>query len=431
MRVLITGAYGLIGAACLARLHRDGHELIGAGRSVAEARRRFPYARWEVADFDALTTARSWHALLDGVDAVVNCVGALQDGARDNLRRVHVEAPAALFAACEERGVRRVIHVSAVGAGPEGATAFARTKGETEHNLRSRALDWVILRPGLVLARGAHGGTALVRAAAGVPFVTPVVAAKPIQIVAVEDVAETVAWALRPGASARLTLEPVHPQPLTLGAIVAAYRGWLGLKPQSTIVLPRLITAVASRAADALAWLGWRSPMRTTALAQLGAGVTGDPTSWIAATGIAPKSLEDILAGEPATVAERWFARLYLLKPLAIAVLAVFWIASGVIALGPGFSGALLITRLAGASLDVGKAAVVIGAALDIVLGIAVLVRRWCRAALIAMLAVSLFYVIAAAIATPQLLVDPLGSILKIFPTMVAMLFVLAILDER
>ena len=73
----------------------------------------------------------------------------------------------------------------------------------------------------------------------------------------------------------------------------------------------------------------------------------------------------------------------------------------------------------------------VIGAALDIVLGMAVLVRRWCRVALIAMLAVSLFYVVAAAVATPQLLVDPLGSILKIFPVMVAMLFVLAILDER
>ena len=337
MRVLITGAYGLIGAASLTRLHRDGHELIGAGRSIADARRRFPYARWEVADFDALTTARSWHALLDGIDAVVNCAGALQDGARDNLRRVHVEVPAALFAACEEKGVRRVIHVSAVGAGPDGVTAFARTKGETERDLRSRNLDWIILRPGLVLARGAHGGTALVRAAAGVPFVTPVVPAKPIQIVAVKDVAETVAWALRPGAPARLTLEPVHPQPLALGAIVAAYRGWLGLKPQPTIVLPRLITAVAKP--RRMRWHGsdGAAPCERPRLPSWKAGVTGDATSWIAATGIAPKSLDDILAGEPATVAERWFARLYLLKPLAIAVLAAFWIASGVIALGPGF----------------------------------------------------------------------------------------------
>jgi ABC-type Co2+ transport system permease subunit len=66
-----------------------------------------------------------------------------------------------------------------------------------------------------------------------------------------------------------------------------------------------------------------------------------------------------------------------------------------------------------------------------VVLGLAMLIRRTCRAALIAMLAVSLGYVAAAAILMPHLLVDPLGSIVKIVPIMLAILFVLAILDER
>jgi uncharacterized protein YbjT (DUF2867 family) len=74
MRVLITGAYGLIGAACLEKLHREGHDVVGAGRSIAEARRRFPYARWITADFRQLTSPESWHGLLSGIDAVVNCV---------------------------------------------------------------------------------------------------------------------------------------------------------------------------------------------------------------------------------------------------------------------------------------------------------------------------------------------------------------------
>ena len=56
MRVLITGAYGLIGAACLGKLHLEGHDVVGAGRSIVEARRRFPYARWIAADFHELTT---------------------------------------------------------------------------------------------------------------------------------------------------------------------------------------------------------------------------------------------------------------------------------------------------------------------------------------------------------------------------------------
>ena len=59
------------------------------------------------------------------------------------------------------------------------------------------------------------------------------------------------------------------------------------------------------------------------------------------------------------------------------------------------------------------------------------LIRPLCRAALVATLAVSFGYVLAAAFATPHLFADPLGSILKIFPIMLATLFVLAILDER
>ena len=90
-----------------------------------------------------------------------------------------------------------------------------------------------------------------------------------------------------------------------------------------------------------------------------------------------------------------------------------------------------MILRLGGASPAAATVALAIGAAIDIVLGVEVMVRRTCRAALIAMLAVSLGYVAAGAIATPQLFADPLGSILKIFPIMVATLFVLAILDER
>ena len=429
MRVLITGAYGLIGSACLGRLRLAGHEVVGAGRNVAEARRRFPYARWVAADFKDLTAPDSWHQLLLGVDAVVNCVGALQNGVRDDLRCVHVDAPAALFTACVHKGIRRVVHISAVGAGPRGATAFARTKGDAESDLAARDLDWIILRPGLVLGHGVYGGTALLRAASGVPFVTLIPAAKPIHIVAIEDVAETVAWALRPNAPVRVTLDLVHPEPKTLEVIINGYRGWLGLRPRPVITVPGLVTEVTASVADALSWLGWRSPMRTAAIRQLAEGINGNPAGWIATTDITPKSLDDVLAVSPATVQDRWFARLYLVKPLAIAVLAAFWIMSGLIALGPGWDGAKLILRLAGANAMTATIAVSIGATIDIILGLAIMIRRTCRAALIVMLAVSLVYVVAGMIATPHLFV--VGSILRIFPIMLATLFVLSILDER
>ena len=196
MRVLVTGAYGLIGSAVLAELHRAGHDLVGAGRSIAAARRRFPYAQWLEADFHRLTTAAAWRDLLGGFDAVVNCVGALQSSPRDDLQRIHVTAPLALFAACEAAGVRRLIHISAVGAGAHGPTEFATTKGESDARLAASPIDWLILRPAVVLAPGLYGASALLRGLAGLPWRTPLIAGESVvQIVSAEDLARTVAWA--------------------------------------------------------------------------------------------------------------------------------------------------------------------------------------------------------------------------------------------
>jgi hypothetical protein len=272
----------------------------------------------------------------------------------------------------------------------------------------------------------------MLRGAAGVPGITPVVAATgPVHVVAMEDVVETVAWALRSGAPARLSFDLACPQPVTIADIVAGYRGWLGLRPQPAVALPQWCAVATARLADALSWLGWRSPMRSTALAQLTAGIVGDPARWMEATGIAPKSLEEILNCHPAAVQDRWFAHLYFLKPIAIGVLALFWIATGVIALGPGWDEAVAVIRGAGAGAGFAGVAVVAGAALDMVLGAGVLVRRASRAALLGMLAVSLAYAATAAVIAPQLFLDPLGRILKIFPIMLANLFAIAILDER
>jgi hypothetical protein len=155
------------------------------------------------------------------------------------------------------------------------------------------------------------------------------------------------------------------------------------------------------------------------------------PGRWIAATGIAPMSFEDILNRHPESVQDCWFSRLYFLKPVAIGGLGLFWIATGIIALGPGWGEAVALMRGAGADAGLAATAVAAGAVLDLVLGAGVLLRRTSRTALLAMLVVSFAYAAGAALVSPQLLLDPLGRILKIFPIMLANLFALAILDER
>jgi len=432
MRVLVLGAYGMIGSAVLSRLQRDGHALVAAGRSIATAKRRYPFAEWIAADFHSLLTSDAWLLFLSGIDAVVNCVGALQSGSRDSLDRIHVEAPVALFAACVEAGVRRVVHVSAIGAEADAPSEFGRGKAATEQTLRATPLDWLILRPGLVLAPGVYGGSAMPVGLAAATFCTPLIDVKrPMQIVAAEDVAETVAWAVQPAKPARLTLDLVHPQPLSLRDIVCGLHRWLGLAPQPVWVVPFWVTGFFARCADALGWLGWRSPARSTALAQLGQGVTGDPERWTRETGIHPRSLDEILALRPATVQDRWFARLYPLKPLAIAGLAVFWTATGLIALGPAHAVAFAHLTAAGFAPPLAEAAVVIGALFDIALGLMVLVRRLVKPVLMTMLIASVGYVVAGTAFEPSLWGDPLGPLTKILPLLLATLFTLAVIDER
>jgi uncharacterized protein YbjT (DUF2867 family) len=432
MRVLVTGAYGLIGSTVMARLHRDGHELIGTGRTVVRAQRQFPYALWIAAEFGDLRTREAWIPLLTGVDAVVNCTGALQQGLRDDLQSVHVDAPLALFKACRETGVKRMVQISAIGAGEQGATQFARTKGAADARLAASTLPWIILRPGVVLSPELYGATSMLRGLAGLPWRTPLIDAdREVRIVSVEDVAETVAWALGPGLSVRAILDLVHPQPHTIEHLVAALRQWLGFAPLPTLRLPAPLARAITAVADALGRLGWRSPARSTAVAQLAAGMQADATQWITASGIRPESLDDILERRPATVQDRWFARLYFLKVAAIACLAIFWIVSGAIALGPGWSPALALLAKAGIVGIGAVGALVASAIVDIALGLAVLVRPLARAALIGMLAIAGAYLVVGTILAPELWADPLGRLVKIVPIMVLTVFALAVLDER
>jgi hypothetical protein len=283
-----------------------------------------------------------------------------------------------------------------------------------------------------VLAPGVHGGSAMLFGLAAMPLCTPLIdVERPIQIVAAEDVAETVAWAVKPTSPARLVHDLVHPQMLSLREIVCGLRRWLGFGPQPVWVVPRLLTATVARCADALGWLGWRSPARSTAMAQLRQGVTGDPKRWMQDTGIRPRSLDDILAQRPATVQDRWFARLYLLKPVAIAGLAVFWVATGLIALGPAYAAAHAHLIAAGFTAPLADATVVIGAWFDIVLGLMLLVRRLAKPVLVTMLVATLGYVAAGTVIEPSLWADPLGPLTKILPMLIATVFALAVIDQR
>ncbi|HEX8064112.1 MAG TPA: SDR family oxidoreductase [Allosphingosinicella sp.] len=430
MRILLLGATGLIGSAVAARLKRDGHEIVAVGRGGGPAARRVPVDRWVKLDLRRATAPETWRPRLAGVEAVVNCAGVLQESSRDSPGKVHREMPLALWQACESAGVRRVIQVSALGVDRGGVTDFSRTKREGDDALAASGLDWAILRPSVVVGRAAYGGSALFRALACLPVLPRPAEAGLVDVVQLDDVVETVSRLLVPGAPSRIALDLTGPDRLSFADIVAAYRSWLGWPAARSFTAPGWMMGLAYRAGDALAWLGWRPPIRTTAGIEIRRGATGDNGEWRRITGIAPRSLAAALAADPASVQERWFARLYLLKPVAIGTFALFWLLTGLVSLGPGYPRAVQY-MLAGGGGALSGPSVVAGALADLAVGCAIAWRPAARPALWAAMGLSLFYLLAGTLLLPGLWADPLGPMMKIWPILALNLLCLAILDER
>ena len=430
MRLLLLGATGLIGSAVAARLAREGIEVVGVARTVDAAARRVPVARWVALDLRRVREPEDWLPHLDAIDAVVNCAGALQDSARDSVAAVHIDSPVALWRACEQAGVRRAIQISAIGVDRGGPTPFSRTKLAGDAALQASSLDWAILRPSVVVGRAAYGGNALLRGLAALPALPRIPDAGLLDIVQLDDVVETIVRLLRPGAPSQVTLDLAGPERLRFADVVAAYRRWLGWPPAREVRAPGWLLALAWKAGDLVAWLGWRPPIRTTARRELARGATGDNEAWIRLSGIQPRSLGVALATEPASVQERWFARLYPLKPVAIGVFALFWIATGLVSLGPGRDHAEDLME-ATAAAAWAEPAVIVGALVDLAIGILILFRRTAKAGLQAALAVSLLYLALGTILLPGLWADPLGPMIKVWPILALNLLCLALLDER
>jgi hypothetical protein len=146
---------------------------------------------------------------------------------------------------------------------------------------------------------------------------------------------------------------------------------------------------------------------------------------------IEPRALEEALKHEPASVQERWFARMYFLKPVVLSVLAIFWIATGLISLGPGWDRGVELVMEGRTGETLAKLAVLSGGTADVIIGLAIAFRRSARLGLYAALVISIAYAVIGAVLLPRLWLDPLGPMLKIAPIMVLNLVAIAILDDR
>ncbi len=329
-RILVTGANGFIGSHLTAGLLARGYQVVGAVRRPAPFLRRFPTARAVRADMNRDIWPEHWFARLEGVVAVINCAGILQGSPGQSIEAIHHRAPAALFDACARTGIRRVIQISAISADAEAGTAYAGSKKRADDHLRALdALDWVVLRPSLVYAQNAFGGTALMRGLAAFPWAMPVPGdgGQGFQPIHVDDLVRTITTILERPEITRTVLQPVGPERLAFRDILGKLRRWLGLPYAPSLPVPLVLLRLACRIGD----LAGGGALRTTALKQMQYGNTGPSKPFVAAIGFRPRAMDEALAAMPAGVQDRWHARLYFLRPALRLALALYWLAAAVL----------------------------------------------------------------------------------------------------
>jgi uncharacterized protein YbjT (DUF2867 family) len=424
MRILITGASGLLGQGLALALRGDGHSVIAAGRSAPPGLEE----GFVKADFAEPPDARWWGPRLAGVDVVVNAAGIFRESGRQTFEAVHTVAPAALFEACARVGVRMVIQVSALGSDAAARTAFHRSKHAGDQALRALAVASAIVQPSLVYAPEGASTQLFHRLATSPVLVLP--RGGQVQPVHIADVVEGVKALITQRLRGSTTLAFVGPAPLSLRGYLAALRRGLGLSaPPAWLALPPGVF----RGLGTLA--GWlpASLLNRDSVDMLLRGNTADPEPFARLLGrkaMPPERFVDG-GGAPALRAQ---ALLGLALPLMNAAAAAVWIWTGLVSLGlyPVAQSLQLLSDF-GLHGAMALLALYTAAALDLALGVLTLaargrLRRWTLACQLLLITA---YTVMISATMPHWWLHPFGPLSKNLPMLAVIALLLAREQQR
>jgi uncharacterized protein YbjT (DUF2867 family) len=251
--ILVLGATGFVGrSVCEKLVERSG----GAGGPIRVATRRVARARHlqllptvELAEGDVHDDA-ALRRMLRQTDAVINLVAILH-GSEPEFERVHVRLPQRLADACRLAGVKRVIHVSALGAAADAPSKYLRSKARGEAALRAAGLDLTVLRPSVIFGERDRFLNLFATLLAIFPVLPLAGAAARFQPVWVDDVASAIARCLDDPSTIGLTMECCGPRVYTLQELVEAAGAWSG-SHRRVLPLPPLLGRLQALAMELL-----------------------------------------------------------------------------------------------------------------------------------------------------------------------------------
>ncbi len=220
--VLVLGGTGFVGAALCEKLVErfgggDARIVVPSRRPArAKAIQMLPTVELVAADVhDDVQLTR----LLRRCDAVVNLVAILH-GSEQAFDQVHVQLPRRLAQACATAGVRRIVHVSALGADSQAPSRYLRSKAAGEAALASPPIDLTVLRPSVIFGEGDRFLNLFARLQSMFPVIPLGGAEARFQPVWVDDVALAIVRCLDDRATIGETLECCGPEVYTLAQLV-------------------------------------------------------------------------------------------------------------------------------------------------------------------------------------------------------------------
>jgi NADH dehydrogenase len=243
-RVLVLGGSGFVGRHVCEQLTRMGwHITVPTRRAVNAA---------SVQSLPGLTVIEaSVHneadlaRLMPGHDAVVNLVAVLH-GSEERFEKVHVDLPGKIASAMKKAGVQRLVHVSALGADPQGPSMYQRSKARGETVLHNAGLQLTVLRPSVIFGAEDKFLNLFADLQAVAPFMPLAGSGTRFAPVWVADVARAVMVCLQKPDTIGQTYELCGPDVLTLGELVKRAGQWAGVnhgRGRPVIGLPM--------------WMGW------------------------------------------------------------------------------------------------------------------------------------------------------------------------------
>ncbi|MFD2369230.1 complex I NDUFA9 subunit family protein [Brevibacillus sp. GCM10020057] len=238
MKVFVSGATGFVGKGILEKLREHGHHAVCLIRPGSEGKKQADIQTTDVTGdlFDRESLAKA----MAGCDAVIHLVGIIreQPGKGITFERVHVEGTRNVVEAAKEAGIRRFVHMSALGARENAPSAYHRTKYAAEQLVQASGIPHVIFRPSVIFGPGDEFVNMLADLVK-LP-VTPVLGTGSylLQPVARETVADVFVQALTLPAATNRIFETGGPAAITYEQILDTIGAVLGKKSVRKLHIP-------------------------------------------------------------------------------------------------------------------------------------------------------------------------------------------------